>query len=117
MPNKMLWYTEHIAYIPMVQKSSVCTWQTCKIECYCNPNIYPVSSGFKKVSLHMSNMPNKTCGSGPLLCMAGYSSHQVKAEHESKCHNWICVGFNHQVTQSHMSKTCGSLVRIPSILC
>ena len=43
MPNKMLWHTEHIAYIPMVQKSSVCTWQTCQIECYCNPNIYLVS--------------------------------------------------------------------------
>ena len=40
MPNKMLWHTKHIAYIPMVQKSSVCTWQTCQIECYCNLNIY-----------------------------------------------------------------------------
>src|SRR5258705_11393620 len=45
MPNNMLWHTEHRAYIPMVQKSSVCTWQTCQIECYCNLNIYPVSSG------------------------------------------------------------------------
>ena len=69
MPNKMLWHTEHIAYIPMVQKSLVFTWQTCQIECYCNLNIYPVSSGSRKVSLHMSNMPNKTYGSGPLLCM------------------------------------------------
>src|SRR5882724_7650429 len=32
MPNKMLWHTEHIAYIPMVQKSSVCTSQTCQIK-------------------------------------------------------------------------------------
>ena len=69
MPNNMLWHTEHRAYIPMVQKSTVCTWQTCQIECYCNLNIYPVSSGSRKVSLHMSNMPNKTYGSGPLLCM------------------------------------------------
>src|SRR5882762_11848172 len=36
MPNKLLWHTKHIAYTPMVQKSSVCTWQTCQIECYCN---------------------------------------------------------------------------------
>ena len=77
MPNKMLWHTEHIAYIPMVQKSLVCTWQTCQIECYCNPNIYPVSSGSERVSLHMSNMPNQTCGSGPLLCMVDYLSLQV----------------------------------------
>src|SRR5258707_9071465 len=32
MPNKMLWHTEHIAYIPMVQKSLVCTCQTCQIK-------------------------------------------------------------------------------------
>src|SRR5882762_9489726 len=32
MPNKMLWHTEHIAYIPMVQKLSVCTCQTCQIK-------------------------------------------------------------------------------------
>src|SRR6266436_3581518 len=69
MPNKMLWHTEHIAYIPMVQKSLVCTWQTCQIECYCNLNIYPVSSGSRKVSLHISNTPNKTYGSEPLPCM------------------------------------------------
>src|SRR6266436_2931266 len=32
MPNKMLWHTKHIAYIPMVQKSSVFTSQTCQIK-------------------------------------------------------------------------------------
>ena len=55
----------------MVQKSSVCTWQTSQIECYCNLNIYTISSGSERVSLHMSNMPNKTCGSGPLLRIGG----------------------------------------------
>ena len=63
----------------MVQKSSVCTWQTSQIECDCNLNIYPVSSGSERVSLHMSNMLNKTCGSEPLLCIGGYSSHQLTA--------------------------------------
>jgi len=83
----MLWHTKHIVYIPMVQKSSVCTLQTCQIECYCNQNIYPVYQWFWKgqfahvkhakwnvialrtytlytngseiVGSHMSNMPNK----------------------------------------------------------
>ena len=32
MPNKMLWHTKHIAYISMVQKSLVCTCQTCQIK-------------------------------------------------------------------------------------
>ena len=32
MPNKMLWHAKHIAYIPMVQKLSVCTCQTCQIK-------------------------------------------------------------------------------------
>ena len=27
----------------------------------------------------------------------------------SKCHTWICVGYSHQVTQSHESKTHGFL--------
>src|SRR6266478_5141704 len=78
MPNKMLWHTEHIGYIPMVQESSVCTLQsehipcipvvlkrsvctcqTCQMKCYCTLNIYSIYKWFRIVGLHMSNMPNK----------------------------------------------------------
>src|SRR6266481_5301442 len=56
MPNEMLLHSEHIYTL--------------------------YTNGSEIVSLHISTMPNKTCGSGPLLCMAGYSSLQVNAEHE-----------------------------------
>src|SRR5258705_9139896 len=60
MPNKMLWHTKHIAYIPMVQKLSVCTCQTCQIKLMEVGHCFVWCYGY---SIY-------TWGSGPLLRMA-----------------------------------------------
>jgi len=59
MPKRFNGVTFQRCYLPMVQKSSVRTCQTCQIKCYCTPNIYPIYSGSEIVGSHMSNMPNK----------------------------------------------------------
>jgi len=81
-PNKMLLHSEHITYILLVQKLLVHRFQACLIQ-FIALQVYTLyTKGSEIVSLHISTMPNKTCGSGPLLCMAGYSSLQVNPEHE-----------------------------------
>jgi len=81
-PNKMLLHSEHITYILLVQKLLVHRFQACLIQ-FIALQVYTLyTNGSEIVSLHISTMPNKTCGSGPLLCMAGYSSLQVNTEHE-----------------------------------
>src|SRR6266436_6586950 len=83
MPNKMLLHSEHITYILLVQKLLVHRFQACLIQ-FIALQVYTLyTNGSEIVSLHISTMPNKTCGSGPLLFMAGYLSLQVNTEHES----------------------------------